>query len=143
MSRTSETRTRGKSVIAFVAGFATVAALSTAMDAVMHATGVFPPLGRPMTDGLFIWATAYRVAFTVLGGFVTARLAPHNPMRHVMVLGLVGTLAAIAGTVATWNHLPEFGPKWYPLLLVVTALPSVWAGGLLANARQHKLATSA
>ena len=143
MTRTGDTRTRGTSVVAFVAGFATVAVLSTAMDAVMHATGVFPPVGRPMADGLFVWATVYRVAFTVLGGFVTARLAPHNPMRHVIVLGLFGTLAAIAGTVVTWNGGPEFGPKWYPLLLVVTALPCVWAGGVLANGRQNKLATSA
>lgn len=30
---------------------------------------------------------------------------------------------------------PEFGPKWYPILLVITALPCVWAGGMLVSAR--------
>ena len=42
-------------------------------------------------------------------------------------------LAAIAGTVATWDKGPEFGPKWYPLALVVLAIPGVWLGGKLAQ----------
>lgn len=123
----------GRSVLAVFAGFVATALLSVSADQVMHATGVFPPSGEPMPDGLFIWATLYRLAFTVLGGFITARLAPRNPMKHVLVLGLLGVLAAIAGTVATWNQGPEFGPKWYPILLIVTALPCVWLGGLLAT----------
>src|SRR5215831_3441074 len=92
----------------------------------------FHPWGESMSDGLFVWATAYRVAFTVLGGYVTARLAPKQPMRHVQILGVVGLLAATAGAVATWNQGVAFGPKWYPILLIVTALPCVWVGGLLA-----------
>ena len=116
-----------------MAGFLTTAVLSVATDAVMHATGVFPPSGQPMSDQLFVLATAYRVVFTVLGGYVTARLAPSKPMTHVRVLGVIGILAATAGAVATWNLGPEFGPKWYPILLIVTALPCVWAGGILAS----------
>ena len=132
MTGHAKPRQRGRSVAALLAGFATTAVLSLAADAVMHAAGVFPPWGQPMSDGLYIWATAYRVVFTVLGGYITARVAPAKPMRHVVVLGVIGLLAASAGTVATWNQGPEFGPKWYPILLVVTALPCVWAGGALA-----------
>jgi hypothetical protein len=54
-------------------------------------------------------------------------------MGHVWTLGVIGLLAAIAGTVATWNKGPEFGPKWYPLALVVLAIPCVWSGGKLAQ----------
>ena len=86
-----------------------------------------------MSNGLFVWATVYRVAFTVIGGFITARLAPRKPMRHVLVLGALGIVAASAGVLATWNRGPEFGPKWYPIALVVTALPCVWAGGVLQH----------
>jgi peptidoglycan/LPS O-acetylase OafA/YrhL len=114
-----------------VAGFVLTAGLSLGMDAVMHAAGVFPPWGEPMSDGLYAWATVYRVAFTVAGGYLTARLAPRRPMRHVIALGVVGLAAAAAGAAATWNAGPAFGPRWYPLALVVTALPCVWAGGLL------------
>ena len=124
---------RVRSALALVAGFLATAVLSVAMDAVMHATGVFPPVGQAMSNALFIWATAYRVVFTVLGGYITARLAPSKPRTHVLVLGIIGIFAATAGTIATWNLGPEFGPKWYPILLIVTALPCVWVGGILAT----------
>jgi peptidoglycan/LPS O-acetylase OafA/YrhL len=116
---------------AVAGGFVVTALLSLGTDAVMHATGVFPPWGEPMAGGLFVWATVYRIIFTVLGGYVTAALAPRRPMSHVMVLGVIGTLAALAGAVATRNAGPAFGPRWYPILLIVTALPCVWAGGVL------------
>jgi peptidoglycan/LPS O-acetylase OafA/YrhL len=114
-----------------MAGFFVTAQLSLGTDAIMHASGVFPPWGEPMTNGLFAWAAAYRVVYTALGGYVTAALAPRRPMGQVMALGAIGTIAALAGVVATWNAGPAFGPKWYPILLVVTALPCVWTGGVL------------
>jgi uncharacterized membrane protein YfcA len=52
-------------------------------------------------------------------------------MRHVMILGALGVIVATAGAVATWNAEPAFGPKWYPLLLIVTAFAMVWIGGIL------------
>jgi hypothetical protein len=35
------------------------------------------------------------------------------------------------GTVATWNRGPEFGPKWYPIALMLIAIPTAWLGGNL------------
>ena len=122
-----------RSVGAVLAGFLATFILSVATDVVLHATGVFPAWGRPMSTALFALATAYRTIYTVAGGYITARLAPDRPMAHVWALGIIGLFAAVAGTVATWNAGPEFGPKWYPLALVALALPSVWAGGRLAR----------
>lgn len=119
-----------------MAGFIVTALLSVGTDAFLHARGIFPPLGEAMSDGLFVLAAAYRLAFTVLGGYMTAALAPRKPMVHVLILGTIGALAATAGAVSTWNAGPEFGPHWYPILLVVTALPCVWAGGMLRMRRQ-------
>jgi len=118
-----------RSLLAVIAGFVVTAVLSLVTDVVLHVLHVFPPWGELMSSGLFVLATVYRVAFTVLGGFVTARIAPRKPMTHVLVLGIIGIFAATAGLAATWNQGPEFGPKWYPILLVVTALPCVWIGG--------------
>ena len=118
---------------AVLAGFLATFILSVATDLALHATGIFPPWGQPMSNALFALATAYRTIYTVAAGYITARLAPDRPMAHVWALGIIGLVAALAGTVATWNAGPEFGPKWYPLALVVLALPSVWTGGKLAQ----------
>jgi len=129
----------GRSVGAVVAGFICTALLSVGTDAFMHARGIFPPPGEAMSDGLFALASVYRLVFTVLGGYMTAALAPRAPMIHVVILGTIGALAATAGAVSTWNAGPEFGPHWYPVLLVVTALPCVWAGGVLRMRRQRAM----
>ena len=130
------------SIVAVGAGFMATALLSVATDAVLHATGVFPPMPQTMSDPLFVLATAYRIVYTIVGGYVTARLAPERPMRHVLILGAIGTVAATLGCVATWNHVPSLGPHWYPVALVVTALPCVWAGGAWATARLRGLQTA-
>lgn len=122
-----------RSVGAVLAGFLATFILSVATDLVLHAAGVFPPWGQAMSNALFALATVYRTIYTVGGGYITARLAPDRPMAHVWALGIIGLFAALAGTVATWSAGPEFGPKWYPLALVALALPSVWAGGKLAQ----------
>ncbi len=43
----------------------------------------------------------------------------------------MGLAVSIVGAVATWNRGPAFGPHWYPLALVVLAIPQAWAGGRL------------
>lgn len=67
--------------------------------------------------------------YTVLGSYITARLAPRNPMRHAMILGVIGLIAGTAGVIAT---LPlHLGPTWYPIAIALTALPCAWLGGFL------------
>ena len=65
----------------------------------------------------------------VLGclGFVAAWLAPANKLRLSIILGIVGTAAAIAGAVAMW----DIGHNWYPVALAILALPSTALGGWL------------
>ena len=70
-----------------------------------------------------------RSVYTLLGGYITARLAPQNPVRHALVLGIIGTVVGTAGAIAT---IPmHLGPSWYPIALAVTGLPLTWLGGLL------------
>lgn len=131
MSAINRPRPTLRSVGAVLAGVLAIILLSTATDVVLHATGVFPPWGQPMSDALFLLATAYRTIYAVAGSYITARLAPRQPMLHALALGVVGLVLTIAGTVATWNAGPAFGPKWYPLALIALAIPSAWAGGKL------------
>jgi hypothetical protein len=63
-----------------------VVVLSLGADEVLHLLKVYPPWGVPMYEpGLNLLALTYRSVFTFIGGYVTARLAPHSPMRHVLV----------------------------------------------------------
>ena len=114
---------------AVFAGLLFIVALSILTDVVMHATGVYPPWFQYMPDSLFLLATAYRIIYSILGSYLTARLAPHRPMLHALILGVIGVLSSVAGALSTWNKGPEFGPKWYPITLIVMAIPLAWVGG--------------
>jgi hypothetical protein len=120
--------TRLRSTWAVLAGVLLVVVLSTVTDQILHVLHVYPPWGQPMFEpGLNLLALSYRIVFTILGAWLTARLAPYAPMRHVWIYGAVGLVLGTLGAVAT---IPKhWGPNWYPILLVVTALPCAWAGG--------------
>ena len=128
--KTAGVRLRLQSVVALLAGFAAVVVLSLAADTVFHMLGVYPAGGQAMNEvGDNVLALAYRCVFGTLGSYIAARLAPTRPMGHALILGLIGTALATLGVVATWNL--NLGPHWYPIALVVTALPCAWIGGAL------------
>jgi len=122
---------------AVVAGLVLVVILDTAIDVFMHATGIYPPWFQPMRTSLWLLAMSYRMIDGTIGGYVAAWLAPNRPIAHAFALGIIGFLLSIAGALATWSKGPEFGPKWYPLALVVVSLPCALLGGFL-RARQLK-----
>ena len=131
MSEAQNPRRTGHSIVALLAGFVVVVALSLATDMALHATGVLPPLGQPMSDTLAGIALAYRTIYGVVGSYIVARLAPYRPMSHAVLSGFVGLVLSIVGAAATWNKGPAFGPHWYPLALIATTLPGAWVGGKL------------
>jgi hypothetical protein len=118
-----------KSIWAVIAGLLGVIIVTTLVDVALHAVGVFPAIDQPITDGLALLATSYRIIISIGGAWLTAWLAPAKPMKHAMILGIVGTILGLIGVVATWNT--ELGPKWYPVLLAVLAIPQCWVGGKL------------
>jgi len=135
MADATSPRTTGRSVLAIVAGFLAGALLSIATDIILHAVHFFSPLGTPPGNGALAVATIYRAAFSVLGCYLTARLAPRNPMKHALILGALGVVVSAIGAAATWNRSAEFGPHWYPVTLIVISLPCAWLGGMLYQLR--------
>src|SRR5882762_2238799 len=117
----------GKSIWAVVAGVLVIVVVTTLVDIVLHAIGVFPPMDRPINDTLALLATCYRIVISIGGAWLTARLAPEKPMKHALILGLVGVVLGLVGVVATWNL--GLGPRWYPIALAVLAIPQCWVGG--------------
>lgn len=115
-----------KSIGSVVVGFLTVAVLSVVTDKVLENMGYFPSVDAWLFDTkLLVIAFLYRSIYAVLGGYITATLAPDNRMKHVKILGIIGTFGGIAGIFAGWN----LSDHWYPIALAVTAFPLVWLGG--------------
>ncbi len=133
MSETQSPRRIGRSIGAILAGVVVGIVLSLGTDIVLHVIGVFPPWGQPMVgfDGPLLLATVYRAIYGVAASYVIARLAPDRPMAHALVGGVLGLAAGILGAILTWNKGPAFGPHWYPIALIVLAMPQAWVGGQL------------
>ena len=91
-----------------------------------------------MGDSLFVLATAYRIVYSIVGSYIVAWLAPVRPMAHALALGFIGTVVSAAGAVATWNAGPEFGPRWYPLVLCIFPVPCAWIGARLHAMRSTR-----
>lgn len=131
-----------RSVGAVIAGLITNIVLAGAIDAALHAAGVYPPLSQPMDDDRWVLALVTRIVAGVIGGVLTARLAPARPIRHVVVLGCIGTLISVLGVLFTWNKGPEFGPHWFSLSIALSALPCTLLGGVLSNKRGASTSSS-
>jgi drug/metabolite transporter (DMT)-like permease len=131
------TRSIGRSIGAILAGFIAVVILSIGTDIALRGIGIFPRQEQIMSNGLFLLATVYRTVYGVIGSYITARLAPNRPMQHALAGGVIGFALSIAGTAASWNHVPSLGPHWYPLALVVLALPGAWVGGKIYDLQRR------
>jgi len=133
MSETQPLRRIGRSIGTILAGVVVGIVFSLATDIVLHIVGVFPPWGQSMVgfDGPLLLATVYRAIYGVAASYVIARLAPDRAMAHALVGGVLGLAAAILGAIVTWNKGPAFGPHWYPIALIVLAMPQAWVGGQL------------
>jgi hypothetical protein len=119
-----------RSVAAVLAGFITVFFLSTATDFLLEATGVFtPPSEGFFVTWMIVLAVVYRTIYTALGGFLAARLAPHRPMLHAVILGAIGVVMGTLGAVVSAGR----SPLWFPVLLIVLTLPAVWFGAKVAE----------
>ncbi|HMD08211.1 MAG TPA: hypothetical protein VKH63_11785 [Candidatus Acidoferrum sp.] len=127
----------GRSVVAVLAGMIVGIILSLGTDLLLHNIHVFPPWGASMAgyEAALLLALIYRTIYGVLGSYIAARLAPDRPMLHAMVLGVLGFAVSTLGAVATWNGGPAFEPHWYPVALVVLALPTAWVGGKIRLAQ--------
>ena len=124
-----------RSSAAIIVGFLSVAVLSLGTDQVLHVLQVYPPWGEPMyAPSLNLLALSYRIVYTILGGYITAALAPHSPMRHVAIVGILGLVTGTAGAIAAIS-MADLGPNWYPIALAATGFPCVWLGGAIHRAR--------
>jgi hypothetical protein len=117
-------------ILSILAGMIVTTLLSTATDLVLHFTGIYPPFGEPLFDtGLLTLSTAYRFFYQVLGGWITARIAQEQESKALWIMGIIGAILWMAGTLA----MPDMSPLWYGVVGALLSIPSVMIGGRLAK----------
>ncbi len=129
-----------RSIVSIVAGFIFIGSLSFGADALLRSVmpGMFSATGRVESVPVLALIILYVFVFAVAGCYLTARLAPRNPLKHALVLGVLGLIFNVAGTIAMWDS----APAWYHVVALLLVMPAAWLGGSL-GAAQTKQETSA
>lgn len=129
-----------RSILAIVAGFLFIGALSFGTDAALIAAGLYPPHPVPVRDvGRILLASAYVAVYAIAGCWLAAFLAPNRPMRHALILGVLGLAFNVMNTVLTWGQ----APTWAVALNLLLVMPYAWIGGRLRERQlDQRLAVS-
>ena len=127
-----------RSIGAVLAGLIFIIVTHTAVDKVLEGLGIFPPPDQGLhVTWMLVLALTYRTLLSVVGCYLTGKLAPSRPMVHALVLGFIGIIGATAGTFVAISQ--NLSPGWYPIALVIVTLPCAWLGGSLAERHANKI----
>jgi hypothetical protein len=130
----SQFRRRLESAVAVLLGLLAVVVLSGVTNEMLYSFGADPPWGEPTSrPGLILLALSCRIVYTVVGGYIAAKLAPYAPMRHAWALGILALVVGYIRAITTFS-----GPSWHLVVLALAALPSAWLGGVLQRRRQSE-----
>jgi len=129
-----------RSIMAILVGFVLIAALSFGADYVVRSAlpGAFMRSGRVESTHVLMLMTAYVAVFAVFGCWVTGRLAPDHPMRHALILGVLGLVVVIYTSVTQWS----LTPAWFHIVALVMVMPYACIGGWLAERQRRGAAAS-
>lgn len=115
-----------RSILAVLAGWGSVGVLVVLTDGLLHmlhpgeyTEGKMPP------DHLAAISLFTSTMYSIVGGWITARIAQAKPWHHILGLIVWGELMGIASMIATWGQIQA----WYQIGLIVAWAPAVVAGG--------------
>jgi|GEM_PF-4612956 len=92
-------------------------------------TGTVPP-----ENTLLLFNSSIALIMMV-GGYVTAKLAPGNAKDHTISLGVILTVLGLVASIGF--SLSHYGPNWFGWLLVLSGLPFAWLGGKFKRERDR------
>ncbi|MCI0706397.1 MAG: hypothetical protein L0Y80_02800 [Ignavibacteriae bacterium] len=127
-----------KSIGAVLAGFVFIGITHTATDAILESNGVLPKGHLYVSTGLILFVLGYRAVWSLVGCYLTARLAPNRPLRHALIVGGIGAVLSAGAAVATADM--NLGPGWYVWTLAAISLPVSWLGGKLYERQASRAA---
>lgn len=118
-----------RSILSVLAGWAAVGILVVLTDLLPgrlfpgeYVAGEVPP------DSLSALSLGTATLYSVLGGWITGKLAARQPWRHAVYLILWGELMGVLSAVMTWGQIQW----WYQAGLLVAWPVAVAAGCRLA-----------
>ena len=117
-----------KSIWAILAAMVIGAGLAMLTDVLLSLVGIIS-FSIIVSGWSLLLALVYRAIYTVLSGYIAARLAPNRPLGHAITLGAIGVIVTILGSIAAWSK--SAGYEWYPIALIVITLPCCYLGGRL------------
>lgn len=80
--------------------------------------------GQPLPDRIAAVRLVMGAAFTMLGGWLTVRIAPERPWRHAVYLIVLGETMGLVYAVSSLGELP----LWYIAAMLAVFPPAVLAG---------------
>jgi hypothetical protein len=117
-----------RAFLALAAGFATMAALVTIVTVLLQKlTPDWADSSEIPKPGYTFVNLGCTFLAAAAGGYVTAWLAEHNPLLHVLALSITVLLLAALSALQQRGKLPI----WYLLALVAITPIGVFAGGLI------------
>jgi uncharacterized BrkB/YihY/UPF0761 family membrane protein len=125
-----------KSIFAVFAGLIFIVATHTIVDQVLQAKNILPKDNLWVSTNLILLVIFYRAILSFFGCFLTAHLAPQKPLKHSLILGGIGTVFSIIGSIANQHY--NLGPNWYPWTLVILSLPIAYFAGYLKLKKSKK-----
>ncbi len=126
-----------RSIGAVLAGMVFIGVTHTGTDAILENAGILPKGHLFVGAGLILAVLGYRATLSLAGCYLTAWLAPQNPMRHALVLGGIGLVLSCIGAVVG----KDLGPGWYAWTLAAISLPIAGLGGKLYQLRSRGTVT--
>lgn len=112
------------------------AGLSIGTDKILESMGILPHDNLRVSTWLIRAVLGYRTVYNILGFYLVARLAPYSPMKHALVLGVIGTAVSIFGAITTANM--NLWPARYAWTLAVLTMPAARLGGRLVVRNMKK-----
>tara|TARA_R100001143_G_scaffold63594_1_gene73159 strand:+ start:14920 stop:15321 length:402 start_codon:yes stop_codon:yes gene_type:complete len=116
-----------RSIWAVFAGLLIIFVLSIAADTLLKITGILPWDHLFVSTGLILFVLFYRAVFSLIGCYIAAKLAPSKPMKHALILGVIGVVISSIGAIVA----ADLGPGWYAWTLAAISMPIAWLGGKL------------
>ena len=123
-----------RSIIAVVAGFLFIGALSFGATFLLKVVMPGALTARTESVPVLLLVTAYVAVFAVAGCYLTALLAGRSPMKHALILGVLGLIFNIIGAAGRWDT----APAWFHIISVLLVMPYAWLGGRLREMQLRK-----